>query len=186
MSINQKIRVFAVNKADEIIQSKKKRIELSIVRLVQEHIYNRTYNNLDWGGNSFKSYTPKYKEFKERYLKGQLKGRGGKPSLTKARLDRRKSLVKGGNSSARSVNDKMRLTGLMLNRLRIKDFNIFKQRGSDRQAITFTISVEGSDIQEQVEGLAKNGYNWLGFKNRNLPSDLMEKIRKSVTRIVND
>jgi hypothetical protein len=182
----QVIRQFIGKATADIIKSKEKRLNMSIVRTIQEDIYNRTYNNKDIKDANFRAYTPEYKVQKAKILSGKMKGRGGKgTSKTLALYNRRKALLKGGNSSARSVDDKMRLSGLMLNRLKVVS-KISIARGSNRVITNLDIDVEGNEIKEQVKGLAKNGYKWLGYENRVLPTRVIRKLQANFNRILND
>lgn len=181
----QIIRQFVGLAVSKEVEKKEKRLNMSIVRTIQEDIYNRTYNNKDFRDLKFKEYSEAYKIQKAKILSGEMKGRGGKgESKTLQLFNRRKALLKGGNSGARSVDDKMRLSGLMLNRLRV-DSKLSIARGSKRVIANLDIYVEGDDIKEQVDGLAKNGYEWLGYENRVLPSRVIRKLQANFTRILN-
>jgi len=181
----QNIRQFLGNATSDLINKNRKRLNMSIERTIQEDIYNRTYNNKDIKDSPFKSYTAEWKKQKAKILSGKMKGRGGKgASKTLALFNRRKALLKGGNSGAKGVDDKMRLSGLMLNRLRVKS-EIIVARGSNRVITNLDIDVEGDDIKDQVKGLAKHGYKWLGYQNRVLPTRVIRKLQANFIRILN-
>lgn len=180
----QNIRAFIGNATSEIAQRKKKRLEMSIRRLVLEYIFNRTLNNKDWGGSNLPNYTRKYREFKSKYINGKLKGRGGRRSKTKARLDKRKRRA-ANLFYAKSVDDKARLTGLFLGELKLDDFKLVKPRGSNRLVATFQINVP-KEFEAQAKGLFKNRFRIVGFKSQLLPSDLTKKIKLATERILND
>jgi len=175
----------------KLTDNKKKRIQLSILRVVNEYLLERTVNNKDWSDKNFKKYTKKYESFKRRLLSGKVKGRGGRASKTLAKLKERMS-KHNTTYAATSVNDKLRLSGLLLSRLKVQDVKLIQARGSDRFVVEFKVGIgnkrigDDKQLNKQVEGLFDNGYKFVGFKSRQLPPDLLRKIKANIERILND
>lgn len=175
----------------KLTDSKKRRIEASILRLVNEYLFERTVNNKDWDERNFKKYSKSYARFKDRYLKGKIKGRGGGRSKTVARIKARER-QHNSTYAATSVDDKIRLSGLLLSALKVQDVKLVQVRGSDRFVIEYKIGIgkrkigDNKDLDKQAQGLAQNGYKFIGFKSRSMPPDLLRSIKAAITRILND
>lgn len=190
----QTIRQFVISGINsKLTDNKKKRIELSIQRVVNEYLFNRTVNNKDWDEKnlSSKKYSRAYERFKSRYLAGKIKGRGGKKSKTVARIKAREA-QHNTTYAATSVNDKLRLSGLLLSTLKVQDVKLINARGSDRYVVEYKVGVgkkeigDRKDLEEQAQGLFENGYKFIGFKNRQMPADLLRIIKANIIRILND
>ena len=176
----------------KLTADKKKRIELSILRAVNEYLFDRSANGKDWDNKSItKKYSKQYESFKRKYLSGELRGRGGRPSKTLKRLKQREARHRSVYK-ATTVNDKLRLTGLLLSRIKVEDVKLIQARGSERFVVEFKVGVGNKNIgddkqlNKQVEGLFDNGYKFVGFKSRQLPPDLLRTIKANIERILND
>lgn len=182
-------RQFILESFKDLSMINKRRIEMSFLRIINEYLFNRTLNNKDYDNRSFPSYSKQYRDFKERFLKGKIKGRGGGRSRTVASIKRRMS-QHNSTYAASNVNDKMRLSGLLLSSLKVQDVKLIKI--DKRVVITYRVGVGKSKIGDtpaldlQAQGLAKNGYKFIGFKNKIMPPDLVRALKAAYIRIMNE
>lgn len=177
---------------DEIFdKSKINRIRLSARRIINEYQINRVYKDgKDSSGNKFKDPSPKWAKQKAKILSGDMKGRGGKGASKTIRNFKR--IVSSLNTpyTARSVNDKMRFTGRLLTTFDVPldSIRIVRQR-NNRYRLDFSTSATGKnnrpipEVEQQLKGLKRNGYEPLGFKT--VPGDLRIKLENAIIRILN-
>jgi len=124
----------------------------------------RIMKGLDINGAPFKISTPNYLKWKARFL-GLSKKKGTK---TKESLYMQKLLnFRVPKYQAHTVQDKLRLTGRLLNSL---TYQIIKQPAdnpSNKMQKNFVIRLKTDELrQRQAEGLIKHGYKFLGMSQQ--------------------
>lgn len=126
----------------------------------------RIISNKDIYGRPFPTYSAKYLAWKMKFLSGKAtRGRRGKVSRTMQKL---LTQSKGNKYAAKSVNDKVRLTGNFLGNLN------YKVRGirNNVKAVYFDVVISvGAGYEKQAQGLWKKGYYALGMRKDSAGKD---------------
>ena len=140
---------FYRNLNSKISSSDLKKVSEQIGLAMIESIYERTNAGIDVNGQRFKALSPKYKSFKEKYIKGQIKGRGKKPSRTMQRL---KSNLKW---RAKSMPNFMRLTGALFDDIQVEPL-VSQQNAQNKITISMRFKVL-SGSKDKAQGLIGMG-----------------------------
>jgi hypothetical protein len=186
-----KSSVFITTITDQIFTpSKIKRLKMSARAIINGFQIDRVYKE-EKGSNDqpLKKQSRNWLERKAKILSGNMKGRGGKgKSITVAKF---KSKVASLNTpyTAKSASNKMRFSGKLLTKFDVPldSIKIVKQRNNKYRldfSTTATAGGKDSEIESQLKGLKKLGYEPLGFKT--VPSRLRKQLEQAMVRILND
>ena len=115
-----------------------------------EIMRERTDRRVDVNYSAFKDYKPRYKQFKARYIAGKVS------SKTKAHYGKKTKYA------AKSVDDKMRLTGQLFSDMSYSVNQAAKF--GEKFSFSFRLFIAQRSAKK-AQGLLRRGYNFFGVSN---------------------